>query len=660
MALYTFGGVPEDVLTDTAGNTIPDYPVLVRTAGTGAVVSALFEADGDPISTLRSNPADSDTPGAVRTFRTADVPEIEIEYTGPSGQPVRWYRAARELPAGAHQAATQALNQLATRLDTATTEPQTVAGPVTFEQPITAPNLAASDLAGAGLFVVNGAAGDGTTDDRAPIQAALDAARDAGGGTVIIPGGHTYAVSYFLMASDNTVISAYGATIKATGNTGLLRNFLSSETFTGYDGHSNIQVLGGIWDGNAADGNEGTVTANTDVLNFIHCRNITVRDAVIRNTSSAHALEFNSTNGGTAENCRFEGYRDNSGTSARQFSEAVQLDLAVSGSSSIGAFDNTASRNIRIDGCYFGPSARLGAFGRAVGSHTVRKDVYYDNVQITDCRIDGALQDGIRGYGWRNTVITGNIITGTGMSGIKLTVPDPAVAGYTLTPRSVTIADNIIDSNASEAGVRIEGAGAALISDAVVQGNSITNSGSVGVHLESAPRATVTGNTVRATAGTGILVQHSDDATVTGNTLRATGSNAINFTGSTAGTASGNTVDTTGSNFGVFAGPDGATPAVNSTGLLITCNNISAAASYGIRLSTAATGCTITGNKIRKGAGTTTGGISLAATATGAAIAGNDLTGNGWTAATALSLSTAAPRLDWAGGITSPGHNLVG
>ncbi|MFE6426731.1 glycerophosphodiester phosphodiesterase [Streptomyces rochei] len=94
---YTFGGTPADVLVDAAGNVIPDYPVIIRVAGTGQQVTALYELDGAPIGQLRSNPAGSDQPGAIRAFRVADVTEIEYEYNGASGQPVRWFQAAREV-----------------------------------------------------------------------------------------------------------------------------------------------------------------------------------------------------------------------------------------------------------------------------------------------------------------------------------------------------------------------------------------------------------------------------------------------------------------------------------------------------------------------------------------------------------------------------------
>ncbi len=220
----------------------------------------------------------------------------------------------------------------------------------------------------AGLFWVTGAAGDGVSDDGWAIQAQLDAAHAAGGGTVIIPGGKTYGVSTFLVVYDNTTVWAYGATIKAIGNSGLLRNFLGSETFAGYSGHSHIQILGGTWDANAADAGVGTVTATTNCMGFIHCEDITVRDATITNVSSAHGLEFNSTSRGRAINCRFLGYKDNSGDGSRDFSEAIQIDMAVSGSAAIGLFDNTPSKDILIQGCQVGASSRLGSFGRGFGS----------------------------------------------------------------------------------------------------------------------------------------------------------------------------------------------------------------------------------------------------------------------------------------------------
>jgi parallel beta-helix repeat protein len=507
-------------------------------------------------------------------------------------------------------------------------------------------------MPGSGVFTVSGAVGDGVTDDTAAVQAALDAARDAGGGIVVIPAGAVYAISTFLAVYDHTVIVAHGATIKAIGNSGLLRNFAADESFSGYDGHSHITVLGGIWDGNAADGTTGAVTAETDVMNFVHCRDITVQGATLCNVSSAHALEFNSCDGGRAIGCRFEGFRDNTGGS-RQYSEAVQIDIARSGSSSIGAFDNTASGNILVQGCYCGPSNRLGVFGRFVGSHTIAAGTYYDDIRILDNTVDGTLQEGVRGYGWRRATIRGNTITGTGLSAIACTVPDPATAGYALPCDAIHVDDNIIDTPGDDSSIRVLSYAGAEMTGVRISGNTIDGGGSGsanGVHVEYCTAPAVTGNTVRETASTGVFATHCTDPQISDNTLLDTGSNGINFTSCTGGQAAGNTVSGTGTNYGIYAG--------QSTGLTVCGNRIAAADVAGVRLSTSATGATVTNNKIRSG-GVSVNGISLASTAVGAVIAGNDLSGSGWSVAAALSLSTAVPALSWTGSTTAPGHNIV-
>lgn len=655
MTLYTFGGGPADVLTDAQGNVIPDYPLLVKAAGTGATVTALFEADGTtPIAQLRSNASGSATPGAIRTFKAADVTEIEYEYNGPSGTPVRWYEAGREVASDARDTAQEALDAVGTKLDLATGGPQTVIGPVTFDQPITAPNL--NDQSAVRWFTVTGATGNGVADDRAAIQAQLDAAHTAGGGIVYIPPGRTYGISTFLVVYDNTTIWAYGATLKAIGNSGLLRNFTGSELFSGYGGHSHIQVLGGTWDGNAADAGVGTVTSETDIINFVHGSDITVRDATVQNCSTAHALEFNSTDGGRALNCRFLGFKDNSSGGTRGFSEAVQVDMAKSGSSSIGNFDNTASRNILVQGCYFGPSSRLGAYGRAVGSHTLAAGVTYDNIRVLDNRIDGTLQEGIHAYGWKRAVISRNVITGTGYSGILVTLTDPATTS--VAPYGLDVSDNIIDGCGTDSGIRVISYAAYKYPGVNIADNTIRSVTGNGIHAEHCQAPTITGNRVESTTSTGIYAHYSDSATLTGNTLRAIGSNALNVSGSVGATVSGNTVDTTSLNFGVFVG-QGADGTTSATDAVITGNSITAPASSGIRLSTNATGCLVTGNKVRKSSGAATSALSMAASATGCTVLSNDFSGNSWSASTAMSVSTAAPITGPGGMQALPGSNTV-
>ena len=508
----------------------------------------------------------------------------------------------------------------------------------------------------AGLFWVTGAAGDGVSDDGWAIQAQLDAAHAAGGGTVIIPGGKTYGVSTFLVVYDNTTVWAYGATIKAIGNSGLLRNFLSSETFGGYSGHSHIQILGGTWDGNAADAGVGTVTATTNVFGFIHCEDITVRDVTITNVSSAHGLEFNSTSGGRAINCRFLGYKDNSGDGSRDFSEAIQIDMAVSGSAAIGLFDNTPSKDILVQGCQVGASSRLGSFGRGVGSHMLRSGVYYYGIRIIGCRIEGTRQQGIYGFGWRRAVIADNVVNGSGLSGIQLSRPDPAgpgpSEGFTVNGRNISITGNCVEGAKDASGIRVFGASGGTYDQVVIAGNSVlgfNTDTSNGIHVEYCSRPNVTGNAISGTQSTGIVVFNCDGAHVGSNTIRSVGSNGVNVTGCVGANVTGNTIDGTTANHGVFL--------ATSSKFSVQGNWIQSAASAGVRLSDGAQDGTVVGNRIIKGTGTN--GITVSAVTAGDnVVANNDLTNGGWAVGTALIFSTAAITA-YTGGTTSPGANLV-
>jgi glycerophosphoryl diester phosphodiesterase len=120
MTLYTYGGTADTVLTTSTGDVVPDYPVDVRVAGTGQSVTALYESDGTtPISELRSNPADSEAPGAIRTFM-CEWPQIEYVYNATGGRTVTWYQAGREVPIEALQTATSAASTAAAAEDAAT------------------------------------------------------------------------------------------------------------------------------------------------------------------------------------------------------------------------------------------------------------------------------------------------------------------------------------------------------------------------------------------------------------------------------------------------------------------------------------------------------------------------------------------------------------
>ena len=61
-----------------------------------------------------------------------------------------------------------------------------------------------------------GAVGDGRTNDGPAIQKAIDACAAAGGGRVLVPGGHTYKSGSLLLHSHVELHLAHGSRLKAS------------------------------------------------------------------------------------------------------------------------------------------------------------------------------------------------------------------------------------------------------------------------------------------------------------------------------------------------------------------------------------------------------------------------------------------------------------
>ncbi|MFB7007901.1 MULTISPECIES: glycerophosphodiester phosphodiesterase [unclassified Streptomyces] len=168
MPLYTYGGTPAEVLTDPHGDVVPDYPLNVRIAGSGELITAMYEADGTtPIGQLRSNPTTSTAPGAIRQWM-CEWPQIEYEYNASGGRTVRWYVSGREVATEALQAATGAAAQAATAADQAVTALTASANAAAVATTAAAKADAASADASAAITAVQSRLGEAATVDNLP------------------------------------------------------------------------------------------------------------------------------------------------------------------------------------------------------------------------------------------------------------------------------------------------------------------------------------------------------------------------------------------------------------------------------------------------------------------------------------------------------------
>lgn len=651
--MYTFGGTAADVLTTSTGDVVPDYPVVVYRAGTSEQITALYELDGvTPIAELRSNPAGHDQPGAIREFRVDGVTAIDFSYTGSSGQPVRWYQAAREL---AQEAAAAAAGALSRSAGGTVTAPLTVTGTLTasggaaLSGGVTVDDLAADALTVGGEPVTPsrmidvtgyGTAGDGVTDDAPAIQAALTAAWSAGGGWVIVPPGDYLLATLPLRIRRRTRLTLLpGARFIRGADATVMVNGDTEQDLGGYTGHGDLLIEGGVWE---MQGTVPGLTASRMCISLAHAERVTIRDIEVRDVPGFHAIELNSTKTGRVLNCRFLGFVDPGG---REFSEAVQLDLAKSASvyGAFGPYDHTVCDDILIEGCTFGPSGTAGttSWPRGVGSHSATITCWHTNVRVIGNHFEDCAQYAMTAYSYKDCVFSGNTITGCG-AGFRAQVP------YTGNPEATKLPDGT-QTNASQDcsgftivgntfrdltgfddAIRLHGEDTGHILHTTITGNTIDGmAGSESaIRTEYADHYTATGNVIaNLTGGSGVSQANPTGAVVAHNRLHAIGYNGISADAGDDIVIASNSITETGNNgVHVVGGSD-----VRVDGNEIRAVSSAAAGNYGIRISSSAASVMITGNRCRlRGSGNEAAyGLSITSTCTGIRRYGNDMLNSG-------------------------------
>lgn len=213
-----------------------------------------------------------------------------------------------------------------------------------------------------------GAKGDGTTDDAAAIQSALDK-----GGLVYFPAKIYKIESALKFDSDTILFFEPGATIlQGAAINNLMRNKAGAND-GGYTATHNVRIIGATFDG-------GAYTVDNTMLAFTHAKNISIEHCAFRNGYGAwHDIEINSSRNVVIRGCSFDGSRRSGGNS-----EIIQIDAlnnrAVYPFEDEGAVDGTPSKDIIIDSCSFLVVVT------GIGHHN---SVACENVKITKCTFAG-------------------------------------------------------------------------------------------------------------------------------------------------------------------------------------------------------------------------------------------------------------------------------
>lgn len=239
--------------------------------------------------------------------------------------------------------------------------------------------------------------------DTLGIQLALFEARK-GPVTVYIPKGE-YHILYELVIYRNTNLILHDdATLIRKFPSAMLKNGHSFKKYYGYEGHGNINIIGGTFDAYGHTNN-----TNNTIMSIGHAKNIQIHDVTFKNVVGGHAIDACGLDGFYVTNSYFLGFRDDSGT--RSFSEAIQIDIQTEGAfPKFGATDGTVTKNVIIENCYFGNSGdmNMSAWNRAIGSHASMYDCFYENIHIQNNRFDGLGDYAVTMLKSKETTITNN------------------------------------------------------------------------------------------------------------------------------------------------------------------------------------------------------------------------------------------------------------
>jgi hypothetical protein len=383
-------------------------------------------------------------------------------------------------------------------------------------------------------------ASNNAADSHSNIQNALNAARDAGGGTVYIPNGTwNIGADALRIYSNTTLLLSDGANV--VRNVGLqggsmLINGVNGASYSGYNGQVNIKVIGGTWD---SQGNRsGQLTVPHNIFSFGHSQNILFEGVTFKNVNGYHAIEINSTRNALVKRCRFMGFI-NPGTfggTNRDYSEAVQIDAMFRSSlfGDFGSYDKTTCDNVIVEGCWFGASgdSNTVAWPTAVGSHSadtesgaVLTERWHTNTKIINNHFEELTEWAVRTDAvHREVLISGNTFKlcsgGIGIGFKTLATSESWQPSY-----NYVISNNIFQDaiGTSRDAIQARSVDGMVIENNIIRrnpGNSGSAGGRHGVYLINALETIINSNRFEWINQHGIFLDNPEDCMVSNNLFK--------------------------------------------------------------------------------------------------------------------------------------------
>jgi len=436
-----------------------------------------------------------------------------------------------------------------------------------------------------------GATGDGTTNDTTAIQAALDAV-PAGGGLVFVPRGvYRVLIPNITVSGTQLVGEGDGSCLKLVDSPGSVSGGATVLRINrdGVDPIENVRIANLQIDGNKST--FGSVSASAEGIDSDNTVNLTIENCYIHDVNG-DAIDCDGNNPGLQ-------IRNN------RIKDGNLQALHI-----YGANDAIVTGN-QIENCSNTPDALAThpvdflAFGTNVpdgiifSNNTIRgcgggldvrsvQGILVEGNAITDTTTDISLGDGIlvrssgsginrrivvRGNYIRNTAANGILVTGSNIVIEGNTIVNPATSGFEIRGNDNIIRNNtvmlagtqgvrllgcanpIIENNtilnAVSRGIRAETLSGVHVSNAVIRGNHVLNSGANSIDLVGPnQRFAVTENYIESTAAsTAVLIAGESGSPMSGviarNTIRtsaaSTSANGISLRNVSSVVVSNNT-----------------------------------------------------------------------------------------------------------------------
>lgn len=235
------------------------------------------------------------------------------------------------------------------------------------------------------------------------IEAALDEAKNNANYLnryiITVPSGEYDMTKCLHIYSYTSLISQPDTIYNRRFSGNLIKCGKEGEEGFGYDGYTDIQIDGGVWNCN--------FNCNSCGMRFGHCKNLMITNLRINDVANNHHIEIAAASDVLIDNCFFSGYSRNSNSSQ----EAVQLDILHSEEHfpSYTQYDDTPCRNVTVSNCIFeNVFSGVGTRSGVIGS-------YFDNIRIINNTFTNITNKAVTCFNYINSKITGNLIDGASM-----------------------------------------------------------------------------------------------------------------------------------------------------------------------------------------------------------------------------------------------------